>query len=402
MLVPMTITRQRAWAAIVAATFLNLPMGSLYAFSVLLRPLEQALGATRSELSGVFAAATICFTIGMNLAPRLFGLAPAPLLLAICAVFCTSGVALAAIASDVITLAIGYGAVFGIFGGIAYILLQQGVNLIITSHHGLVNGYIIGLYPAGAVIAAPAFGWALDRWSVHAAIGGLAAVVAATGLLSTLLVMHAGVRLARPQPAAATAPVTRRTMIFWQLWIVFFLAAAAGLTVLSQAAGIIAAYGAGPSTAVLATTAIPAAIAAARLSGGWLVDRFPIPMVMAAAHALALIGTIVLTLWPTPLVSLGTLGMIGVGYGFISGATAGAIALYWPSTDYGRIAGRLYIAWCMAAVTLPVLAGHLFDISGGYRLTVIIAGCGNLLGIGLALTLPRPAKPASDTAGVAA
>jgi OFA family oxalate/formate antiporter-like MFS transporter len=248
------------------------------------------------------------------------------------------------------------------------------------------------------VIAAPAFGWALERWSVHAAIGGLAAVVAGTGLLSTLLMMHAGVRLSRPQPAAASATATGRTAIFWKLWIVFFLAAAAGLTVLSQAAGIIAAYGAAPAMAVFATTAIPAAIAAARLAGGWLIDRFAIPFVMAAAHALALTGTIVLTLWPSPSVSLVTLGMIGVGYGFVSGASAGAIAFYWPSTDYGRIAGRLYIAWCMAAVTLPVLAGHLFDISGGYRLAVVIAGCGNLIGIGLALLLPRPEKRATPPA----
>jgi OFA family oxalate/formate antiporter-like MFS transporter len=389
----MTAPRQRAWAAIAAATLLNLPMGSLYAFSVLLRPLEQALGATRSELSGVFAAATLCFTLGMNLAPRLFGCAPAAVLIAVCTVLCTAGVALAAMAGNVVTLAIGYGLVFGIFGGAAYIFLQQGVNLLITSHHGLVNGYIISLYPAGAVIAAPAFGWALDRWNVHAAIGGLAAVVAVTGLLATLLTLHAGVRLPEPRRAVQTAARTRRTRIFWQMWFVFFLAAASGLTVLSQAAGIIAAYGAAPATAVLATTAIPAAIAAARLSGGWLVDRLPTPLVMAMAHSLALVGTIVLTLWPTPSVSPVTLGMIGIGYGFISGATAGAIALYWPSTDYGRIAGRLYVAWCMAAVTLPVLAGYLFDISGGYRLAIMIAGCGNLAGIVIALLLPRQTRP---------
>ena len=89
------------------------------------------------------------------------------------------------------------------------------------------------------------------------------------------------------------------------------------------------------------------------------------------------------------LVSAITLAMIGMGYGFISGSSAAAVACYWPSSSYGRIASRLYIAWCVAAVSLPVLAGHLFDITGGYRTVVIIAGCGNLLGIAIALTLPR-------------
>jgi hypothetical protein len=70
---------------------------------------------------------------------------------------------------------------------------------------------------------------------------------------------------------------------------------------------------------------------------------------------------------------------------------------------YGQVASRIYIAWCVAAVTMPVLAGHLFDLTGGYRVTVMIAGRGNLLGCVVALGLPRrkigqvgenPARPA--------
>jgi len=83
------------------------------------------------------------------------------------------------------------------------------------------------------------------------------------------------------------------------------------------------------------------------------------------------------------------LAMIGCGYGFISGATAGAIGHYWEAAAYGRTAGRLYIAWCVAAISLPVLAGHLYDVTGGYAATVLIAGGGNLAGFALALALPR-------------
>jgi OFA family oxalate/formate antiporter-like MFS transporter len=383
------MVRQRAWAAIAAATLLNLPMGSLYAFSVLLKPLEQALGATRSELSAVFAIASIAFTVGMNAAPRCFRLAPAAVLVGLCAVGAALGLALAALAGGIVQLAIGYGVLFGVFGGAVYIFAQQGVNLIITRRQGLVNGYIISLWPLGAMLATPAFGWALARFSVHEVLAGLAGVVAVTGALAVALTMHAGVRLRPTLDAAAAAPAARRTRIFIQVWTVFFLAAAAGLTVLSQAAGIIAAYGGSTTVALAATTGITGAIAAARLGGGWLVDRFAIPTVMAMAHALALSGTIVLTLWPSPVVAVATLAMIGIGYGFVSGATAGAIAFYWPSGDYGRVASRVYIAWCVAAVSLPVLAGHLYDVSGGYGWAVIIAGCGNLLGIALATTLPR-------------
>ena len=100
--------------------------------------------------------------------------------------------------------------------------------------------------------------------------------------------------------------------------------------VLSQAAGMVAAFGAGKSASLLATTGITAAIAAARLLGGWLIDRLPVPHVAASAQAIALFGAIALTVMPSPEVAILTLGLIGVGYGLISGVTAGAVASYWP------------------------------------------------------------------------
>jgi MFS family permease len=181
---------------------------------------------------------------------------------------------------------------------------------------------------------------------------------------------------------------------FLKLSGTFFLAASAGLMVMSQAREIVAAYGGAVALAVAATTGITAAIAAARLSGGWLVDRFPVPFVMAAAHGLSLCGAALLSLAPGPAAAVLGLGMIGVGYGFVSGATAGSIGLYWPVADFGRVAGRTYIAWCAAAVGLPVLAGHLYDISGGYGGAVLIAGVANLVGIGVALGLPKASKKA--------
>jgi MFS family permease len=84
--------------------------------------------------------------------------------------------------------------------------------------------------------------------------------------------------------------------------------------------------------------------------------------------------------------------MIGMGYGFISGATAGAIARYWHRNDFGRVASQIYIAWCVAAISLPVLAGWLFDRTQGYGAAVMIAAAGNVLGAIVSLGLPRDAR----------
>jgi hypothetical protein len=387
---------QSAGLAIAAATVLNLPLGSLYAFSVFLKPLEASLGVTRAELSFVFGLASVGFTLGMNLAPALFRFASAPVLLLACAAANALGIALAATADGVVQLALGYGLLFGVGGGAAYITVQQGVNLTVRGRKGLLNGYVVSLYPAGAMIAAPLFGWAIEGWGLRATLGGLAAALGATGLAAAWLARRSGMTLPAGSGGSRVAPEARRRLVFCQLWAVFFLAAAAGLMVLSQAAGVIAAYGGSTALALLATTWITGCIAAARLGGGWLVDRFAVPIVMAGAHAFALAGDVILTLWPGPLAATFTLAMIGMGYGFISGATAAAVVSYWDVRVYGRIASRLYIAWCVAAISLPVLAGRLFDLTGGYGSAVVLAGCGNLLGVVVALTLPRSARPAQS------
>ena len=377
------------WRAIAAATALNAPLGSLYAFSVFLRPLETLLGLTRADLALVFAIAAAAFGVGMNLAPVLYRVASTPLLVLVCAAASTLGIALAATAGGLVQLAIGYGVLFGVGGGAAYILVQQIVNLAVTTRHGLVNGYIVGLYPAGAMIAAPVFGWGIGAFGVRATLVGFAAVLAVSGLASAWLTAGSGVTLVSAAGDAVLGEAERRRPVFWRLWLVFFLAASAGLMVLSQAAGIITAYGGGTALAVYGTTFITATIAGARLGGGWMVDWLAIPTVAAGAHGIALAGSVALTLWPGPGMSVLALALVGLGYGLISGVTAAAVAVYWRHALYGRMASRIYVAWCAAAIILPVIAGRLFDLTQGYGTAVLIAAAGNALGVFVSLGLPR-------------
>ena len=62
--------------------------------------------------------------------------------------------------------------------------------------------------------------------------------------------------------------------------------------------------------------------------------------------------------------------------------------MYWSHALYGRVAGEIYLAWCAAAIILPNAAGRLFDLTQGYGVAIIIAACGNALGMLVALGLP--------------
>ena len=86
-------------------------------------------------------------------------------------------------------------------------LAQQAVNLAVTRRRGLVNGYLVALYPAGAMIAAPIFGWSIRAFGVRATLGGLAATLAITGSLAAWLIAQSRVTLAA---AATEAPAAER------------------------------------------------------------------------------------------------------------------------------------------------------------------------------------------------
>lgn len=389
---------QRSAAALAAAGVLNLPFGTLYAFSVFLQPLEAQLAVGRAELSLVFALATITLTLGMLLGPRLYGTIAPPLLAVACGVCSAAGLLLSASANSLTQFALGYGVLFGLGAGVAFILVQQGVNQTVRGRSGLANGYVVSLYPLGAMIGAPLFGWSIAAWGLRATLGGLALAVLLASMLAAACLKIAVIRMQDAFAPAALPEDTQRAL-FLRLGALFFLAAAAGLLVMSQVAGIIRAYGGHTALALGATSLITGAIAAARLAGGWLTDHFPVPYVAAGAQLWSLAGALLLTLWPGPLMAVPALAMIGMGYGFVSGLTAGAIAQYWHPNVFGRVASRLYLAWCVAALSLPVLAGWLYDRTQHYGAAVMIAAGVNVLGVLVACSLPSGRARSTAAAG---
>jgi MFS transporter, OFA family, oxalate/formate antiporter len=382
---------RRAAAALVAATVVNLPFGTLYAFSVFLRPMEALLGATRAEMSFVFGLATVTLTVGMNFAPELYRRFPPVALAAVCGALSAAGLWLSAAASSFAQFALGYGVLFGPGAGVLFILAQQAVNQTVKTSRGLANGYVVSLYPLGAMLGAPLIAWAIQAYGVRAALAGLGVVVLVACTGAAALFRAAAIRML---DASAGSQISARPLgrTFYLLATVFFLAAAAGLTVLSQAAAIVQAYGGAAALAVAATTFITGAVGAARITGGWLVDRFGAARVGAGAHLFSLAGALLLAALPTPASAALALGMIGVGYGIVSGLVAGAIAQYWHKNQFGFVASRLYIAWCVAAVSLPVLAGWLYDRTESYAAAVWIAAGINLVGAVLAQGLRAPAR----------
>lgn len=277
----------RAPAALAAATALNLPFGTLYAFSVFLKPMEALLAINRTQMSVVFALATITLTVGMVLAPSVYQRISAWNIAYACGACAAAGLLLAASATSYAQFALGYGVVVGTGAGVGFILVQQAVNQSVAGRRGLANGYVVSLYPLGAMLGAPILGWAIDAFGVRATFAGLGITV-----LLCCIGCGALLRAARIDTHDSTENAPGDADAQWPLFLrlatVFFFAAAAGLMVMSQAAGVVQAYGGQTAFAVGATTVIMAAVGSARIAGGWLTDRFAIAHVAMGAQLFSL------------------------------------------------------------------------------------------------------------------
>jgi MFS family permease len=374
------------WRVLPAALPLMVLLGSLYAWSLFLEPLEAALGAGRAAVSTVFALATIGFAVSMVVAPGLFHRLPASRVALSACLLAAAGLALGGLHRSLLAVQLGSGVLFGVGSGVGYGLALQLVSDAFPRRRGLATGAVVAAYALGAVVFAPAFRWGIAGHGPWTTLVAMAAVFAvAGGMVWALLrpVRALGARLPRLTGTAAGG------RLFWLLWTGFLCGAAAGLMALGHAAGLVAAYG-GPAPAVAAGTALIAAgNGLGRLASGWLSDHLPVRAILAAAAAVGAAALFALAGWPGPATVFACLALVGLAYGMLAAGYVVAVATYYGPERVAAVFGRVFTAWGLAGLAAPVLAGAIVDRTGDYRLAVVLAGVSALISAACALLLPR-------------
>src|SRR4026208_2390320 len=105
---------------IVGALSLTLGLGSLYAWSVFVLPLEREFGWNRAQTSWVYTIAIVCFAATFIIAGKLQG-AKGPRICALLgAVFVGGGFALSSVTTSLTFLYVAFGVVVGIGNGFGY------------------------------------------------------------------------------------------------------------------------------------------------------------------------------------------------------------------------------------------------------------------------------------------
>ncbi len=374
------------------APLIMIVIGSLYAWSIFLDPLQQALGASKASVSSVFAIATICFAVGMVFAPLLLGrVRPSHIALCAC-LLAAAGLAMAHLGESLFAVQLGYGVLFGIANALGYSLALQIANDALPHRRGLATGIVVASYALGAVIFTPLFRWGVEMRGPWDTFAAMAILMACLGLLFGWALRPIGMGARQPALLSYAGASILRDRLFWLLWVGFLFGASAGLMALGHAASMVGAYG-GPAPAIaLGTALIAACNGLGRLASGWLSDHFAVGRILTAAAVIGAAGLFSLALWPGVLTVFLCLALTGLAYGLHAAGYAAAVAYLYGPERVSAVFGWIFTAWGTAGLSAPIIAGATVDWTGDYRIAVTLAGVCACCSAFCSLALPKPQR----------
>ncbi len=143
------------WWVVLGGVSMNLALGSLYAWSVFVLPLEEEFGWTRAETSWVFTIAIVSFASSFVLAGRLQDRRGPRIPAAIGAVLVGLGFMLASFTTSLLSLYVSFGLIVGLVNGFGYATPIPVGSKWFPDRRGLVVGVMVAGYGGGSAIFGP-------------------------------------------------------------------------------------------------------------------------------------------------------------------------------------------------------------------------------------------------------
>jgi len=395
------------WLPIAGGILMNLALGSLYAWSVFVLPLEKEFGWTRAQTSWVFTIAIVCFALSFIVAGRIQDLKGPRICAAIGGILVSAGFVLASFTSSLIGLYLSFGVVVGLGNGFGYATPTPVGSKWFPDKRGLVIGLMVGGYGAGSAILGPlatemvaSMGWRPTFQLLGATF--FVMTMAGTALLKN---PPPGYRPPNWHPSAtavAGRDVPTREMLatttFYSLWVAFCLGTTAGLMTISQLVPFARNAGMSATVATFAITVGAFGNAGGRILSGWISDslgrvRTLQTMILISAVAMPILFFVRHEVVPFYIL----VAIVYWCYGTQLSVVASTMADFYGTKNLGMNYGVLFTAWGAAGILGPAIAARVFDRFGDYRYAFFIAAALSLVACA-SLTMARP--PARATVHV--
>jgi len=406
-LAPTSISR---WWRVVGGLSMNLALGSLYAWSVFVAPLEKQFGWKRAQTSNVFTIAVVVLALSFILGGRLQD-KKGPFWVSVTgAVLVSLGFFLCAYTHSLNYLYVCFGVIGGVGSGFGYATPIPVMAKWFPDKRGLAVGLAVAGYGGGSAIFGPLANLKLiPTYGVATTFRILGVIFLAMTLIGAFLLKNppAGYKPMgwTPAPAAKAAATTYdfspgevlRTPTFYFMWIAYALGTSAGLMVISQLVPFAKSVGI-PSAALATMGLVVGAIgnAAGRILSGWMSDA------LGRLNVLRLMIAISMIAMPILYKVGGSVGLLYVMvfivywcYGTQLSVNASTTSDFWGTKNAGLNYGLLFTAWGVAGIIGPRIGGVLFDKYKNYQIAFYTAAVLAAVALFCELIAKRPEVPSS-------
>lgn len=394
------------WRVVIGGVSMNLALGSLYAWSVFVLPLEKEFGWTRAQTSWVFTIAVVTFALTFILAGRIQDARGPRICTFLGAVLVSVGFFLASFTTSLFFLYVVFGVVVGAGNGFGYSTPMPVASKWFPDKRGLVVGLMVGGYGASSAILGPVATNLIASMGWRPTFRLFGVLFFVMGMIGTWLLRNPppGYRPAGWSPQAAAAAQRRdylptemlSTAQFYYLWFAYCLGTTAGLMTISQLVPFARSAGLSAAAATFAITVGAVGNAGGRILSGWLSDalgRLTTLRVMVLVSAIAMPA---LFIWREQAVLLYVLvAVVYWCYGTQLSVFASTTADLYGTRNLGMNYGLLFTAWGAAGIIGPMLAARVYDAFGAYRYAFYAASALALLAF-VSLTLAASTRPAVE------
>jgi MFS transporter, OFA family, oxalate/formate antiporter len=385
---------------------MNLALGSLYAWSVFVPPLEREFGWTRAQTSWVYTIAIVCFALTFLAAGRIQDVKGPRICAFLGGLLVSAGFVLASFTTSLTMLYVYYGVIVGIGNGFGYSTPMPVGSKWFPDRRGLVVGLMVGGYGGGqAIFGTLASGWLVPNVGWRATFQILGGVFFVMTMIGTALLKNPppGYRPPNWNPAVAAAArteLTTREMLatpgFFALWIAFCLGTTAGQMTISQLVPFARSAGLGATVATLSLIVSSCGNAGGRILSGWMSDALGRVQTLQTMILISAIAMPALFLWRTNVVSFYALvAVVYWCYGTQLSVFASTTADFYGTKHLGLNYGVLFTAWGAAGIIGPAIAARVFDRFGDYRYAFFAASALAVIAFGSLSTVRTPRRDAA-------
>ena len=376
------------WWRVIGGLMMNIALGTLYAWSVFVAPLEKEFHWKRADTSTVFTIAVVVFALTFIVAGRLqdkFG----PFYVSLAgAILVSLGFFLCAYTTSLTYLFICFGVIGGLGNGFGYATPIPVMSKWFPDKRGLAVGLAVGGYGGGSAIFGPlSASYLIPTFGWRATFQVLGAIFLVMTIIGAFLLKNPpagykpeGWAPATTSKAAATTydfspSEALRTPTFYFMWIAYALGCTAGLMVISQLVPFAKSVGI-PSTTLASVGLIVGAVgnASGRILSGWMSDH------LGRINVLRLMIGISMVAMPVLYAVGGNVGALFVMlfivywcYGTQLSVNAATAADFWGTKNVGINYGFLFTAWGVAGLLGGRIGGKLFDKYHNYQMAFYTA-----------------------------